>query len=60
MYASPLLILRGSRMRKRACTALCGGRSVMIVPTATVENKILSTLVAVLFAAKVERLNLGS
>ena len=25
-----------SRMRKRACTDLCGGRSAMVVPTATV------------------------
>jgi hypothetical protein len=34
---SPPLILRKSRMRKRACTDLCGGRSVMVVPTATVS-----------------------
>ncbi len=31
----PLLIHGKSRMRKRARTDLCGGRSVMIVPTAT-------------------------
>jgi len=31
----PLLILGKSRMRKRARTDLCGGRSVMVVPTAT-------------------------
>jgi hypothetical protein len=36
MHASTPLILRKSRMRKRASTDLCGGRSVMIVPTATV------------------------
>jgi hypothetical protein len=29
-------ILRKSRMRRRACTDLCGGRSAMVVPTATV------------------------
>jgi len=28
-------ILQKSRMRKRARTDLCGGRSAMIVPTAT-------------------------
>ena len=33
--ASTPLILRKSRMRKRACTDLRGGRSVRIVPTAT-------------------------
>src|SRR6266481_9609842 len=32
----PLLIHGKSRMRRRARTDLCGGRSVMIVPTATV------------------------
>ena len=32
----PLLILGKSRMRKRARTDLCGGRSAMVVPTATV------------------------
>ena len=31
------LLLRKSRMRRRARTDLCGGRSVMVVPTATVE-----------------------
>jgi hypothetical protein len=36
MHASTLLILRKSRMRRRARTDLCGGRSVMVVPTATV------------------------
>jgi len=35
MRASPLLIQGKSRMRKRACTDLCGGRSAMVVPTAT-------------------------
>ena len=30
-----LLILGKSRMRKRARTDLCGGRSAMVVPTAT-------------------------
>ena len=34
--ALPPLIHGKSRMRKRARTDLCGGRSVMIVPTATV------------------------
>src|SRR5580765_7274075 len=29
------LIQGGSRMRKRARTVLCGGRSAMVVPTAT-------------------------
>src|SRR6266849_3301307 len=37
MHASTPLILRKSRMRRRARTDLCGGRSVMVVPTAT-EN----------------------
>ncbi len=37
MHASTPLILRKSRMRRRAHTDLCGGRSVMIVPTATVD-----------------------
>jgi len=32
----PSRILGKSRMRKRACTDLCGGRSAMVVPTATV------------------------
>jgi hypothetical protein len=36
MHASTPLILRKSRMRRRARTDLCGGRSLMIVPTATV------------------------
>src|SRR5216684_6686147 len=36
MLASTPLILRKSRMRRRARTDLCGGRSVMVVPTATV------------------------
>jgi hypothetical protein len=36
MHASKPLILRKSRIRKRARTDLCGGRSVMVVPTATV------------------------
>ena len=31
-------ILQKSRMRRRARTDLCGGRSVMIVPTATVSG----------------------
>jgi hypothetical protein len=35
MHALTPLILRKSRMRKRARTDLCGGRSVMVVPTAT-------------------------
>src|SRR5437899_2621507 len=33
--ASTPLILGKSRMRKRARTDLCGGRSAMVVPTAT-------------------------
>ena len=33
--ALPLDIQGKSRMRQRACTDLCGGRSVMVVPTAT-------------------------
>src|SRR6266849_2328648 len=36
MHASTPLILRKSRMRRRASTDLCGGRSAMVVPTATV------------------------
>src|SRR3954447_20669004 len=40
--ASTPLILNKSRMRKRARTDLCGGRSVMIVPTATVEPEGMS------------------
>src|SRR5882762_6122474 len=35
MRALPLIIQGKSRMRKRACTDLCGGRSAMVVPTAT-------------------------
>ena len=31
-------ILQKSRMRRRARTDLCGGRSAMVVPTATVET----------------------
>ena len=34
-FTSPPLIRGRSRMRKRARTDLCGGRSVMVVPTAT-------------------------
>jgi hypothetical protein len=34
--ASTPFILGKSRMRKRAGTDLCGGRSAMVVPTATV------------------------
>ena len=34
---SHALILQKSRMRKRARTDLCGGRSAMIVPTATIK-----------------------
>jgi len=37
--ASPPLIHGKSRMRKRARTDLCGGRSAMVVPTATTEQK---------------------
>jgi hypothetical protein len=35
MLASPRFIQGKCRMRKRACTDLCGGRSAMVVPTAT-------------------------
>ena len=35
VLASPLLILGKSRMRKDARTDLCGGRSAMVVPTAS-------------------------
>jgi len=38
MLASPLLIQGKNRMRKRARTDLCGGRSAMVVPTATVTQ----------------------
>src|SRR5215472_7933686 len=37
MPASPPSIQGKSRMRERACTDLCGGRSAMVVPTATTE-----------------------
>jgi len=37
MPASTPLILRKSRMRRRARTDLCGGRSAMVVPTATTD-----------------------
>jgi group II intron reverse transcriptase/maturase len=39
MPASPPLIHSKSRMRKRACTDLCGGRSAMVVPTATTKTR---------------------
>ena len=42
MHASTPLILRKSRMRRRARTDLCGGRSVMVVPTATKANSPLA------------------
>jgi hypothetical protein len=32
------IIQGGSRMRRSARTDLCGGRSVMIVPTASIEK----------------------
>ena len=35
-FALTLFILQKSRMRKRARTDLCGGRSAMGVPTATI------------------------
>jgi hypothetical protein len=35
----PLFILGKSRMRKRARTDLCGGRSAMVVPTATIITR---------------------
>ena len=38
LRASPSLIHGKSRMRRRARTDLCGGRSVMAVPTATVMD----------------------
>jgi len=34
-FALTPFILQKSRMRRRARTDLCGGRSVMVVPTAT-------------------------
>src|SRR3989442_14641093 len=37
------LILRKSRMRRRARTDLCGGRSVMVVPTATAADESSTT-----------------
>ena len=37
--ASPLRIPGKSRMRKRARTDLCGGRTAMVVPTATAIHK---------------------
>ena len=37
--SSPLLIHRKSRMRKRARTDLRGGRSAMVVPTATTTSE---------------------
>src|SRR5216683_5268419 len=43
MHASTPLILRKSRMRRRASTDLCGGRSAMVVPTATVGTKRIVT-----------------
>src|ERR1019366_3718268 len=39
LRASPSLIHGKSRMRRRARTDLCGGRSVMAVPTATVGQE---------------------
>ena len=39
MHASPLLILRKSRMRRRARTDLSGGRPVKAVPTGTTEDR---------------------
>ena len=36
--ASPPLIHGKSRMRKRACTDLCGGRPATVVPTATITG----------------------
>jgi hypothetical protein len=45
MPASPLPIHGKSRMRKRARTDLCGGRPVMVVPTATVIETRLHGLV---------------
>jgi hypothetical protein len=41
MRALPLPIRGKSRMRKRACTDLCGGRSAMVVPTATVMQIVM-------------------
>ena len=39
ILASPPPIQGGSRMRKRARTVLCGGRSAMVVPTVTTCSK---------------------
>jgi hypothetical protein len=39
--ASPLRIPGKSRMHKRACMDLCGGRSAMAVPTATIGFQLL-------------------
>ena len=36
-------ILQKSRMRKRARTDLCGGRSAMVVPTATISSRFHET-----------------
>ncbi len=36
--AFTLFILQKSRMRRRARTDLCGGRSVMVLPTATLSR----------------------
>jgi hypothetical protein len=44
-HASTPLIHRKSRMRRRARTDLCGGRSVMVVPTATVIPPTVADLV---------------
>src|SRR5271155_2545520 len=41
MHASTPLILRKSRMRRRARTDLRGGRSAMVVPTATVVRPVI-------------------
>src|SRR6266849_6735048 len=46
MHASTPLILRKSRMRRRARTDLCGGRSVMVVPTATTIRWVAKTRVS--------------
>ena len=49
LHASPPLILGKSRVRKRARTDLCGGRSAMVVPTASVPSMFDSSKVKVLF-----------
>ena len=51
MHASPLPIPRKSRMRKRARTDLCGGRSVMIVPTATTIAEVAGMVVNVMLSS---------